>query len=313
MGKKITNSKGRATFYVQGRNAAKVVEKIKKLQAMGHEIAYFGDRLDGFRGQPEATQGKRLADMQSQLTQARIAMPKPAGFAVPLDAYDAVTQSLVVGKKFDTFLTYSDTTDSSLPFVASRTPDGWGETVVLPRSLIGPEEALDEADGDEGIDNFLSALDVSVRSGSLSVVRLPSKTILTPGQRKRIFERIAALRPRMWMASASQIAQWWRNREKVSVTLTPQAQAQDFLLTVTAERTLKLQESFSIWINLPTPNSRVRLVALQKSQKLPQVIEVDQWRAAVVVGAPAAGKQEWLLRFEEIAPTKTSGSFTPIA
>lgn len=308
--KTLANHKARATFYVHGGNAAKAVANIKKLQAMGHEIAYFGDSLVGFRGQPEAMQDKRLVDMQSQLAQARIAMPNPAGFAVPLDTYDAVTQSLVVGKKFDTFLTYSDTTDSSLPFVASRAQNALGETVVLPRSLIGPEEALDEADGDEGIDNFLSALDVSVRSGSLSVVRLPSKTILTPDQRKRIFEKVAALRPRMWMASASQIGQWWRNREKVSVSLKPEAQ--DFLLCVTAERTLKLQESFSIWINLPTPNSRVRLVALHKGQKLPQVIEVDQWRAAVVVGAPAAGKQEWLLRFEEIAPIKTSGSFTPI-
>ena len=311
--KTISSHKARATFYVHGGNAAKAVANIKKLQAMGHEIAYFGDSFEGFRGQPEATQDKRLADMQSQLAQARIAMPSPAGFAAPIDAYDALTQRLVISKKFDTFLSFSETTDASLPFIASRTPDGWGETVVLPRTLVGPEDGLDDGDPDESVDNFLSALDISVRSGSLSVVRLPSQTILTPDQRKRIFEKIAALRPHMWMASASQIAQWWRNREKVSVTLTPQAQAQDFLLTVTAERTLKLQESFSIWINLPTPNSRVRLVALQKSQKLPQVIEVDQWRAAVVVGAPPAGKQEWLLRFEEIAPKKTSGSFTPTA
>lgn len=295
--KAISAMGGRATYYVQSGNAAKALLAIKAVKALGHDIAYFGDQFEGFKDQPEAMQGERMDTMQKQMAQAKVVVSTPAGFSAPMDAYDQTTQRLLVERKFDNFLAFMEVSDSALPLVASRSAEGLVQTVVLPRTLIGPEEAIEEGDPADGIKSYLKLLEVSVDMGGLVVMRLPTQTILTPEQRKQVFDKIATLRPRIWMASANQIAQWWRSRELVSVSLQEHPQGQ--LLRATVARALTAPEPLNIWVNLPRPNSRVRLHALHKGDKLPQVIAVDAWRSAIVLGTPAAGKHEWLLQFED--------------
>jgi hypothetical protein len=62
---------------------------------------------------------------------------------------------------------------------------------------------------------------------------------------------------------------------------------------------LAAPQPLTIWVNLPRPNSRVRLQALNKGDKLPEVIAVDAWRSAIVLGTPAVGTYEWLLQFKD--------------
>lgn len=291
---------GRATYYVHGGNAGKAAAAIKAVQALGHDIGYFGDRFEGFKDQSETTQNERLDTMQKQLADAGIAIAAPPSFSAPLDSYDQTTQRLVQARKFDNFLAFMEVTDSSLPFVSSRNADGLGETVVLPRTLIGPEETIEQGDPAVGLGNFLKLLDLSAHMGGLSVVRLPAQSLLVPAQRKLVLDKVASLRKRVWMASAKQIAQWWRSREQVSVALEPHPRG--YLLSAVVAHPLAAQEPLSIWINLPRPDSRVRLLPLHKGDKLPPVVAVDSLRAAIVLNAPVVGKQAWLLQFEDAAP-----------
>lgn len=291
---------GRATYYVHGGNAGKAAAAIKAVQALGHEIGYFGDRFEGFKDQSEATQNERLDAMQRQIADAGVVVATPPSFCAPMDSYDQTTRRLLQARKFDNYLAFMEVTDSSLPFVASRTSDGLGETVVLPRTLIGPEEAIEEGDPAAGLDSYVKLLDLSARMGGLSVVRLPTQTLLLPEQRKLVFDRIAAQRGRLWLASASQIAAWWRSREQVSVALEPHPQG--YVLSATVTRPFTALEPLSIWVDLPRPESRVRLQSLHKGDKLPQVVAVDSLRAAIVLRSPTVGKQEWLLQFEDAAP-----------
>ncbi len=294
--KTITDMDGRATFYVNGSNAVKDASMVKKVQALGHEIAYLGDSFEAFKGQPEKKQAERLDEMQKQFATAGIVVPMPASFAVPLDSYDATTLRLLKERKFDNYLAFTEVSESSLPFVTSKTDMATGATVVLPRTLIGPEEALEE-DSKAGLDNFLGGLGLSIRMGALSVVRIPSQSLLLPEQRKRIFEKMKSVRESVWIASAKQIAQWSRNREEVIVSFEPHPQG--YLLSATVGRTMTMKEPLSILVNLPNRNSRVRLYPQQKGDKLPAVMPVDAWRSAIVWSAPMAGKYTWLLKFEE--------------
>lgn len=123
-----------------------------------------------------------------------------------------------------------------------------------------------------------------------------------PEQRKRLFDNIQSMRERIWMASANQIAQWWRDRERVSVALEPHARG--YLLTATVTHLATAPEPVSIWVNLPRRNSRMRLQALQKGGKAPEVVAKDPWRAVIILRAPAVGKHAWLLQFEDLPSTE---------
>jgi hypothetical protein len=294
--KTIFDMGGRATFYVHGGNSTASVPMIKKVQTLGHEIGYLGDKFQGFKDQPAAEQAERLDKMQRQLEDADIVVPMPASFSAPMDSYDNTTQLLLQEKKFDNYLAFMDVSDGRLPFLADKLETTIGSTVVLPRTLIGPEDAI-EKDPVSGLDNFLGGLDLSARMGSLSVVRVTSQSLLRPEQRKRIFEKMQSMRGNAWIASARQVAQWWRNRERVVISL--DSHPQGYVLSATVTRAVTVQEPLSIWVNLPNRNSRVRLQALQKGGKLPVVMAVDPWRSVITWRAPLAGKYAWLLKFEE--------------
>ncbi len=296
--KTLSDMGGRSTFYVNSSLVEKDAPLIKKVQGLGHEIAYFGDSFEGFKGQSKTKQTQRMNTMQKQFAAAGIAVPMPASFATPMEAYDDTTQGLLQALKFDNYLAFIEVSESSLPFLVNRADATTEATVVLPRTVVGPEDALDD-DPDTGLDNFLAGLELSARMGAMSVVRIPSQSLLLPEQRQRIWEKMSAMREKVWMASAKQIAQWWRNRDRVRVTLEPHPQG--YVVSATVARAVEVQEPLSILVNLPHLNSRVLLQALKPGDKLPELRMVDPWRAAITLRAPAAGHYAWLLKFEESA------------
>jgi hypothetical protein len=289
---------GRATFYVNSSLVEKDAPLIKKVQSMGHEIAYFGDSFEGFKGLSKNKQTERMNVMQKQFAAAGLAIPMPASFAAPMESYDDTTQRLLQDRQFDNYLAFIEVSESSLPFLANKADATSEATVVLPRTVVGPEDALDD-DPDTGLDNFLAGLELSARMGAISVVRMPSQSLLLPEQRKRIWEKMSAMRDKVWLASAKQIAQWWRNRDRVRVNLEPHPQG--YVVSATVARAVEVQEPLSILVNLPHPNSRVLLQALKPGDKLPEVKMLDPWRAAITLRAPTAGHYAWLLKFEESA------------
>ena len=305
MGASYRKLGGLATYYVLGTNITRALPAVKKIMAQGHEIGFYGDQFEAFAPQPEADQASRLDTMQKQLAQAGVKVAAPVSFAAPMDSYDDTTRRLLAQQQFGNYLAFMELSDSSLPFVASRNPDGSAQTVVLPRTLMGPEDAVTEQ-GPDGMSNFLAALALSSRMGGLSVVRIPSENLIPVEQRPRLFSGLAGLREQTWMASAQQIANWWRQREGVSVELAPHPQG--YLLTATVTQAGSNADSTSIWLNLPRPNSKVLLQPLQKAGKVPTVVIKDNWRAALVLKKPAVGQHSWLLKFEDgPAPDKKSG------
>ena len=295
--KTLSGMGGRATYYVHSANAGKAVVNINAVKAQGHDIGYLGDRFEGFKDQSESIQAERLEIMQKQFAEAGIAVSTPASFSAPMDSYDKTTQRLLVVRNFDNYLAFMDVTDSSLPLVVSRNAEGQAETVALPRTLIGPEEAIEEDDPVEGLNSYLNLLDLSVDLGGLCVMRIPARSLLNTKERKLVFDRVGAMRSRIWIASANQITQWWRSRELVSVAL--ESHRQGYLLSATVTRPFTALEPLSIWVTLPRPNSRVRLKAIRKGDKLPPVVAVDSLRSAIVLGTLAVGKHEWILQFDD--------------
>jgi Polysaccharide deacetylase len=297
--KMMEDAGGRATYYLLGENIKKSSELLKKIQAQGHELAYFGDRFEGFQGQPAAEQAKRLEAMRKAINDAGLKMPEDAGFHAPTDSYDINTQKLLSARGFGSFLAFNDFSDARLPFVAAGDTSFGGEDkslVVLPRTQNGPEESMEEGDPSVGLKNFLDELKMTEEMAALSIARIPSQSLLTEDELAKVFKHLKDRRDRMWLATASQVAHWWRERERVDIQLESGISAP--VLTVVIKGRAPIHNAAMVWINLPESNSSLRLVAKGKHEKLPKIVNIDVWRAAVVLEGWQPGKYVWEVHFD---------------
>jgi hypothetical protein len=105
------------------------------------------------------------------------------GFVAPMDSYDKATEELLLERGIGHYLSFMDATDARLPFFAKGSTDVNKATVVLPRTQPGPEEATEEGDPDEGMQSFLEEFALSESMGGLSVIRIPTQTILAEPHR----------------------------------------------------------------------------------------------------------------------------------
>ena len=303
----LENAGGHATFYILSDNAAKSAENLKKITSHGHEIGYLGDRFAGFKDQSASVQAGRLDAMVKGMKTVGIEVADDAGFHAPTESYDKTTEKLLVARGFGHFIAFMDSTDTRLPFIAPGVAGDDKRTkglVVLPRTQSGPEDAMEEGDQEAGLKSFLGELELSEQMGGLSVVRVPNQTLLTTAQSGEIFNQLRARKDRMWLATSGQIANWWRERERVTVKLESGVTAPQ--LTVTVKAGEPLQHAASVLINLPESGSAVRLTARSASEKLPKIARVDAWRAAILLDGFAPGEYQWSVNFDRSAAGKTN-------
>ena len=291
-----------ATYYVLSENVVKSANRLRRLKSAGHEIAYLGDSFNDFREQAPELQAKRLDGMRQTFATAELDLPSDVGFHAPMDSYDKNTQNLLKQRTFGHFLASMDVSEARLPFLAVREASSdpaqpVKDMVILPRTQNGPEESVDNCAPEIGIKAFLNELNLAEKMAGLSVVALPSKNELTESQTAEIFKDLSTRREKMWMATSARVADWWRERERVSVQLESGESAP--VLTVTIAVGPPLLQATAAFLNLPDSGSAVRLVARGNHEKSPQIATVDAWRAAVVLKGWKPGQYKWDVYFDQ--------------
>jgi Polysaccharide deacetylase len=288
---------GRATYYMLSENAQKSAEVLKKMQARGHEVAFSGDRFKGFKGQSSGEQAKRFDTMRREMLDAGIRVDARAGFHAPMESFDKTTEKLLNERAFGHYVSFMDASDARLPFIA---PDQVGSTqtlpslVVLPRTQSGPED--DDRDAATGMREFLNELDLAQQMAGLSVVRISNQSLLGKAQLTEFFNHLKTLSERMWLTTGSHVAEWWRERERVSARLESGAQSPQLTVTIKGEGVLK--RAGTVLINLPESGSTLRLLAGGNYSKPPKIVRVDVWRMAVVLDGFEPGEYRWALHFD---------------
>lgn len=305
--KLLEQAGGRATYYVVNETAAKSADRLKRLQSTGHEIAYMGDKYNDFREQPADVQAQRLDNMLNTLRQHGLEMTPSSGFRSPMDSYDRNTESLLRERAFGYLLGTMDSSEARLPFLpvelngpSSPMPSSGASLstrmLVLPRTQEGPDELVDNCDPEIGLKPFFKELQLSEQMAGLSIVPLPSRNELTDVQRAEVFDYLGSRRMQKWLSTASQVAQWWHERERVSVQLGVVNQSLHLSISIAPGPALK--QAPAVWINLPEMNSVMRLSAAHNSHPAPRTVAVDAWRSAVVLDGLAPGEYHWVVRFE---------------
>lgn len=300
--KKLEAAGGRATYYLTGEKAAKSAKVLKQLQARGHEVAYYGDRFEPYKGQTLATQSQRMDNLLTAMQKAGFDFGINTGFYPPQESYDATTEKLLKARAFGHLLAYKDASEARLPFFAG--PDAAaiaspaGAMVVLPRTQNSPEY-LTEKDPEDGLQTFLGELTLSEQMGSLSVITFPNQTLLTKAQLGKILAHLASRKERLWLATSGQVAQWWHDRDRVSSSLDTSASTP--VLAVSVKGTGSLKNAVSVWINLPSPESTLRLASQGNPSRTPAITRIDRWRAAVTLEGLAPGEYRWNVYFDALA------------
>ena len=301
--KTYEKSGGRATYYLTGEKAAKSASVLKQIQARGHEVAYYGDRFEAYKGQSHDNQSKRMDSMLLAVKNAGFGLRANAGFYAPLESYDETTEQLLKERAFGHLLAYKGASESRLPFfVASETIVSQDSAmVILPRTQNSPEY-LTEEDPENGLANFLGEIELSHQMGALSVITFPNQNLLTKEQMAEILEYLGSRKDRMWLVTAGQAAQWWRERETVRSYLEVDAGTPVLRVLITGKTPLK--SAVSVWVNLPSPGSMLRLLA-QGSASTLKVTRVDAWRAAVALEGLPPGEYRWNVYFDSPATQPT--------
>lgn len=301
--KKLEDVGGRATYYALGDSIAKSATVLRKIQARGHEIGYFGDKFESFKDQSADIQGKRLDAMRKSLNDAGVKVAERASFSAPLESYDKTTEQILVERGYDSYIAFMDASDARLPLFAQPYTDVRKATVILPRTQPGPEDSMAEGDPDEGLQKFLDELHLSLQMGGLAISRIPTQSILSPEQLTRVFDYLRTQRGKVWLSTSSKVAQWWRDRSRIAAKV--ESSDKGALLRVSIVGALSPKEPVAIWVNLPQARARLRLESPLLDNPLPQVGRIDDWRTAIVLQELEPGEYEWYLHFDEpAAPTK---------
>jgi hypothetical protein len=292
----------RATYYSVSEHTQKSAKNLTELQNRGHELAYMGDTFNGFNGQPLNTQVSRLEKMRLKFKEAGLAMPENPGFHAPTESYDKTTESILRQSGYGHYISFMDATESRLPFIADSPEQATQSklaTVVLPRTQRGPEDATEEGDVDDGLNSFFAELTLAQKMGGLSVVRLPTQSILPIEDWTKVVEDFKTRKDRMWMATGTQIAQWWRERERVTAFIEGTANVSDLVVDIRGPSSFK--NNIVVWVNLPISNGQLTLTNIDKSTpqgEMPKIFSVDQWRAGISLIDLKPGSYRWRLQFK---------------
>ena len=168
--------------------------------------------------------------------------------------------------------------------------------VLLPRTQNGPEDLMSEGDPAVGLKTFLAELDIAQQMSGLALVRMFGKTGLTERQLADIASEFKARRARMWAATGSQVADWWRARAAITVSVDTGAAPP--VLTVRIGSGYATQRTAAVWVNLPESGRNLRLLGAGGTTVIPATAAVDAWRAAVLLKGLAPGEYRWQLYFE---------------
>jgi peptidoglycan/xylan/chitin deacetylase (PgdA/CDA1 family) len=291
--KQIKDMGWRATYYVLSERAEDLKPVLEKLQSGGHDIGYFGDRLVGFQNQSLNEQKKRFKNMLREMKDAGFAV-QHGGFRAPMEAYDATTVGLLKLHGFNYMVTDQGASETRLPLLteAAKTI---APLALLPRTMSAPEDFLSEGNSAQAIQRFLAEITLTDDMAALGVISIPTRSSLSPEQWDAILAHVSSKGSHAWLATASQVAQWWRARERVKVWVN--ADVSPALLTVEVTGDAPLTEAITLLANLPEPGGKLHLVADAAYLVTPTVSAYDPLRAAIVLDGLAPGKYYWYLNF----------------
>ena len=216
----------RGTFYSVTSEAQKFPRVVKRLAAR-HEIAYHAEVHNGFARLAPAEQQARLREMVRQLSKLVPDVSVATGFRAPLEQYDEHTERALRAAGIRHHAASPAARDDALPGFSSAEP-GLGPDqalVVLPRTWLDDINLLDTGrlSAAPAEQTLLGSLEDTRAMRSFGLLSLHTQNFHGGSVLERVLPkllgRISQRRDEVWTPAGAQLAQWWRDRAAVSVSV----------------------------------------------------------------------------------------------
>lgn len=289
----------RATFYVL-TSVGKLFPNVLTMLARDFEVGYHADVHDSFKGQPASVQEQRIQNMKTEMASVVPDISRMTGFRAPIEGYDATTEMLLQKAGIRHHTADPARTDGRLPLFAKledvKTEDA---LVVLPRTqrddinLIKQNLSVEQTQT-ELIDDF----DLAVDTGALGLLSVHSQNFAQdstlikalPG----FLEHLKTRRTKIWLASAGQVADWWRERERFKLSYGNSGKRLEFNVTITGKMPLS---GATLIAMLPQKGFLPEVESLKIGMPKPVVSKIDDYRASIVFGLLPPGNYAYQMTF----------------
>ncbi|MFZ2999735.1 MAG: polysaccharide deacetylase family protein [Undibacterium umbellatum] len=274
----------RGSFYVLTSVAKQFPAEMKQL-AREYDIGFHGDTHISFKEQGLNEQEKRINIMREDLKSILPDLPAITGFRAPLEGYDQTTQSLLQKNGFLHHVTDPNSSEGRLPVFVKI--DGISQDkamILLPRTqrddLNLNKEQLDLEQTRQAL---ISDAETSKQMGALGLLSVHSQSFEENSLLTQAFPAylayLKANRNTVWLASSSQVADWWHERDRLKLSSSIAGKRIEFDMTVTGNKPLA---NASLILMLPQKSQLPNVLGLKIGMPKATVRRIDDFRAAIV-------------------------------
>lgn len=269
-----------ATFFVPGALATSSPDAVRALARAG-EVAAMGDSDESFANQDVMRQTDRL--VRSKETLANLRAPRALGFYPPQDLTNRDTRVALLNAKYSYYLSASEPAMAS-PEIYEPASKSWlrlERTAVtrFDRPWADDFEVISAYNGptpwgkDLG-NGFLNDYSHAVQLGGLYTFLFRGELLGAPENLHIVESVVKEMRSGpVWIASGSELADWWMNRDNLRV-VSRLINRHRIRLAVT-NRGAAPMKNVSVTLNLPYRPQDVRLIPAVHGRQLPSSKMLD--------------------------------------
>jgi peptidoglycan/xylan/chitin deacetylase (PgdA/CDA1 family) len=292
--------KAPSTFYLLTSEAKRYPEIVKEL-SQRHEIGYHGDVHNGFKGQSEAVQSQRMINMQADMKSILGSTERVTSFRVPMESYDRTTEDLMIKYKLRSHAADPNSSNSRVPlFYPEDKKNSSQSIVVLPRTEFDDINLIKTGDNNKSLisDALINSLNQTIQMGGLGFLSIHTQNFSEDNPLAKamptFLERLNGERQNVWVDESRKIADWWRDRQRVSYKFTKSAAKTDLDVTIEGSDPIP---GASLVVANPFSNAVLRLKAVKTNMPMPQIKQIDELRTAINFSDFAPGTYSYSMTF----------------
>lgn len=291
----------RATFYVL-TSVGKLFPDVLTMLARDFEVGYHADVHDSFKGQPGSVQEQRIKTMKAEMASVVSDTTRMTGFRAPTEGYDATTELLLQKSGIRHHAADPARTEGRLPIFAKQEDvDTQDALVILPRTQrddinLTKQNLSVEQTRSELIDDF----DLVVDTGALGLLSVHSQNFGPDGILVKampgFLEHLKTRRTQIWLASANQVADWWRDRDRFKLSYGNSGKRLEFNITITGKTPVS---GATVIAMLPQKGFMPEVTSLKIGMPKPVVSKIDDYRVSVAFGSLPPGNYAYQMVFSK--------------
>jgi peptidoglycan/xylan/chitin deacetylase (PgdA/CDA1 family) len=292
----------RPTFYVLTSVGKEFPDVLSQL-AKEFEVGYHGDVHESFKGQLPPLQEQRILTMQQQMASVLSDVKHITGFRAPTEGYTQTTERFLQKYGIRHHAVDPQRTEGRLPeLVKLEGVDVANTLILLPRTQRDDINlAKQNLNAEQTTQALIDDFDLARETGALGWLSVHSQNFKPDDvlfkAMPNFLAHIKKNRDLIWLVTAGQVADWWRDRDRFKLASKHLGQRLEFNVTITGDKPVS---GAGMIVMLPQKGVLPTIRALKIGFKEPKISKIDDYRAAVIFDNLEPGNYAYQVTFSLI-------------